>query len=106
LRNDTHQRQRRPRPVEIGSALKNLDEAGYSRLLIEMSLLDATYNSYSRDGAQLLDGVAKRYRVNIQKITESVAAEFAARRKKRQEREKARTNGKVAASPVTRKRAE
>jgi ParB family chromosome partitioning protein len=93
-------------PVEIGSALKNLDETRYSRLLIEMSLLDATYNSYSRDGAERLDTVAKRYRVNVLKISGSVAAEFAARRKKRQEREKARTNGKVAASPVTRKRAE
>ena len=76
------------------------------RLLIEMSLLDATYNSYSRDGAQRLDAVAKRYRVNVQKIAESVVAEFAARRKKRQEREKARTNGKVPASLVTNKRAE
>src|ERR1700687_486327 len=39
-------------PVEIGSALKNLDEAGYNRLLIEMSLLDATSHSYSCDGAE------------------------------------------------------
>jgi hypothetical protein len=39
--------------------------------------------------------VAKRYRVNVQKIAESVAAEFAARRKKRNDRQKARTNGKL-----------
>ena len=82
-------------PVEIGSALKNLDEAGYCRLLVEMSLLEAAYNSYSRDGAERLDAVAKRYRVNVQKIAESVAAEFAARRKKRNERQKARAKGKL-----------
>jgi ParB family chromosome partitioning protein len=83
------------KPVEIGSALKNLDEAGYSRLLVEMSLLDATYNSYLRDGAERLDGAAKRSRVNVHKIAESVAAEFAARRKKRNERQKACANGKL-----------
>ena len=80
-------------PIEIGSALKNLDEAGYCPLLIEISLLDAVY-AYSRDGAERLGGVAKRYRVNIQKITESVAAEFAARRKKRDERQRARAKDK------------
>jgi hypothetical protein len=68
-------------------------------LLIEMSLLEATYNSYSRDGADRLDAVAKRYRVNVQKIAESVSAEFAARRKKRNERQKARANGKLDPAP-------
>jgi ParB family chromosome partitioning protein len=86
-------------PVEIGSALKNLDEAGYCRLLMEMSLLEATYNSYSRDGANRLNAVAKRYRVNVQKIAESVAAEFAARRKKRNERQKARLKDNVDPTP-------
>jgi hypothetical protein len=83
------------KPVEIGSALKNLDEAGYCRLLMEMSLLEAAYNSYSRDGAERLDAVAKRYRVNVHKIAEAVATEFAARRKKRNERQKARAKGKL-----------
>jgi hypothetical protein len=75
---------------ENGTALKNLDETGYSRLLIEISLLDAAHNAYSRDGAERLEAVAKRYRVNVQKIRESVAAEFASRRKKRLERAKAK----------------
>jgi hypothetical protein len=60
-----------------------------------MSLLDATYNSNLRDGAERLDGAAKRSRVNVHKIAESVAAEFAARRKKRNERQKACANGKL-----------
>jgi ParB family chromosome partitioning protein len=77
------------KPAEIAATSKNLDEAGYSRLLMELALVDATYNSYSRDGAERLEAVAKRYRVNVSKIAESVAAEFAARGKKRDERKKA-----------------
>jgi ParB family chromosome partitioning protein len=88
-------------PAEIGNSLKNLDEAGYSRLLIEISLLDATYNAYSRDGSERLDAVAKRYRVNAGKIAESVAAEFKARLQKRSEREKASKNGKSSPRPRT-----
>ena len=70
-------------PIEIGSTLKNLDETGYSRLLIEAALMEATYNSYSRDGAERLNAVAKRHLVNAQKLAESVSAEFAERRKRR-----------------------
>ena len=80
-----------PKPgVEIGGTLKNLDETGYSRLLIEMSLLDAAHNTFSRDGAKQLEAVAKRHRVNVQKIAESVAAEFASKRRKREQRQKAK----------------
>jgi len=78
--------------VEISGALKNLDEAGYSQLLIEISLLDAAHNAYSRDGGERLESAAKRYRVNVQKIADTVAAEFAARRKRRDERRKPKEN--------------
>jgi hypothetical protein len=81
------------KPAEIIGTLKNLDETGYTRLLIEISLFDAAYNSYSRDGAERLEAVAKRYRVNVQKIADSVAAEFTARRKKREQRRKAAPKG-------------
>ena len=74
--------------VEIGGALKNLDESGYSRLLIEMSLLDAAYNVYSREGGQQLETEAKRHHVNVERIRASIAAEFAAKRKKRDQRAK------------------
>ena len=76
--------------VEISGALQNLDEAGYSRLLIEISLLDAAHSASSRDGGERLESAAKRYRVNVQKIADTVAAEFAARRKKRDERRRAK----------------
>ena len=45
--------------------------------------MEATYNSYSRDGAERLNAVAKRHLVNAQKLAESVSAEFAERRKRR-----------------------
>jgi ParB family transcriptional regulator, chromosome partitioning protein len=89
---------------EAGTSLRNLDEAGYSRLLIELSLLEATYNSYSRDGAGRLETVAKRYRVNIPNIAEFVAADFAARRKKSDERKEARAKGKNSSPKIASKR--
>lgn len=90
--------------ADSGNALRNLDEAGYNRLLIELSLLDAAYNSYSRDGAERLEAVAKRYRVNVAKIAELVAAEFAMKRKKREERRKAATAKTSASAKSGRKR--
>jgi hypothetical protein len=74
--------------AEDGNAFKNLDETGFSRFLVELALLDAAHSTYARDGAERLETVAKRYRVNTAKIAESVAMEFAARRKKRGERRK------------------
>ena len=96
-------KQQKSQPAESGAALKNLDEAGYNRLLIELSLLDAAYSSYSRDGAERLEAVAKRYRVNVLKIAESIAAEFAARRKKRDERRKARGNRKLSSEAAVKR---
>jgi len=78
---------------EIGTTLKNLDEAGYSRLLVELALLDAAHNAYAREAAERLEAVAKRHRVNAQRIAESVAADFAARRKKRDDRKNRTTAG-------------
>jgi ParB family transcriptional regulator, chromosome partitioning protein len=78
--------------ADQGTTFNDLDEAGYSRLLVEMSLLDATHNPFLKDGADRLGAVAKRYRVNAQKIAESVASEFALRSKRKAERQKAATN--------------
>jgi hypothetical protein len=64
--------------------LKTLDDTGLSRFLIEASLIDSATNPYVE--AELLDAAVKRYRVNADRIAESVAAEFAAKQKKRQER--------------------
>jgi ParB family chromosome partitioning protein len=74
--------------IEIDGTLKNLDELGFSRLLIEMSLLDAAYNVYSRDDGQQVESIAKRHRVNVEKIRSTFAAEFAAKRKMKGQRSK------------------
>ncbi len=68
---------------EAGNTFKGLDETGYSRLLIELSLVETAHNAYAQDAAERLEAVAKRYRVNAEKIGQAVAAEFAERRKKR-----------------------
>jgi hypothetical protein len=65
-------------------------------LLIELSLLDAAHNPYPRDSAKLLEAVAKRYRVNVEKTAESVAAKFTSRRNKQEQRSKVKTKTKRA----------
>jgi hypothetical protein len=70
----------------------------------EISLLDAAHNSFSGDGASRLEAVEKRYRVNVGKIAESVAAEFVAERKNRLDRHEAKGNGhRTASQPVAAK---
>ena len=52
--------------------------AALCRILLEISLLDS---AYQRAGTSddLLIGVAKRYRVDVEKLQSKVAAEFAAK---------------------------
>jgi ParB family chromosome partitioning protein len=64
--------------------LKRLDETGLSRFLIETSLIDSSTNPYVE--SELLDAAARRYRVNVDKIAESIAAEFATKQQKREQR--------------------
>ena len=67
-------------------------------MLLGMSLLDATFNTYSLQGASQLNAVAKRYRVNTERLRESVTAEFADRRKKLEQRRKERAAKKQASA--------
>jgi hypothetical protein len=85
----------------IKEHLKTLDEAGLSRFLIETSLIDSATNPYVE--SELLDAAAKRYRVNVERIAELVAAEFSAKQKKREERKVAAVPG--AQRSATRKNA-
>ena len=70
----------------IADHLKSLNETGLSRFLIEISLLEAATNTYTRTAVEPLEAAAKRYRVNADKIGESVAAEFTAKQKKGDQR--------------------
>ena len=57
------------------------DEAGLSRLLLEISLLDSAYQRGEASQDLLMDA-AKRFRVDVEKVEKAVAAEFAAKRSK------------------------
>lgn len=83
---------------------KSLDETGLSRVLIEISLLEAATNTYSSTALEPLETAAKRYRVNIEKIAESVTAEFAAKQKKRDQRKAVPTSAAQKFEGAKRKR--
>ena len=75
--------------------LRGMDQAGLNRLLLGMALLDSTFNSFSREGAERLEAVAKRYRVNTKALHHAVHAELAAKLKKQQTRKKESGASKV-----------
>ncbi len=52
----------------------------------------ASLHTHSREDAERLEATAKRYRVKVSKIAESVGAEFSARQKKREDRRAAGAN--------------
>jgi hypothetical protein len=70
------------------------DELTLSRLLVEMSLVGPAKDAYSKDGGALIESVAKRLRISVEKIAKDVVAESAARRSKRAEGTKARERTK------------
>jgi ParB family chromosome partitioning protein len=65
----------------LAKRVSTYDEAALCRILLEISLLDS---AYMRSGASddLLTDVAKRYRVDMEKVERAVVAEFAAKRSK------------------------
>lgn len=69
--------------------VKTLDEAGLSRFLIETALLESAYSVYGSRASDRLQAAAKRYRINTERIAEDVAGEFAAKRKKQEQKRKA-----------------
>jgi len=71
----------------------NYDESELCRMLLEISLLDSAYRRSSNDGEDILLSVARRYRVDVEKLQKAVATEFAAKR----EKSKAKPKGEKAA---------
>jgi len=60
------------------------DESELCKLLLEISLLDSAYQrSTANRGDDLLLDVAKRYRVDTEKLQTAVAKDFAAKRDKK-----------------------
>jgi len=56
--------------------------------LLEISLLDSAYRRSAPDGEDILLTVAKRYRVDVEKVQKAVAAEFATKRDKKKAKPK------------------
>ena len=75
--------------------ISTYDEAELSRLLLEISLLDSAYQRGPVSQDLLMDA-AKRYRVDVEKIEKTVAAEFAA---KKDRKKKPKDKSKAKAAP-------
>jgi ParB family chromosome partitioning protein len=74
------------------------DEGQLSKLLLEISLLDSAYQLPSKDADDPLLGVAKRYRLDVERIQNAVAQEFAAKRDKKEAKDK--KSAKKATAPT------
>ena len=85
--------------------LRGIDQAGLNRLLLGMALLDATFNTFSGEGAKQLEAVARRYRVNTKTLRQSVHTELAERLKKQVQRRKEPASGKGRSRKTRGKRA-
>lgn len=71
-------------PEQLLRHFANYDEDGLSRVLLEIALLDS---SYQRGGTSKVDpllAAAKRYRIDTDQIEKAFAAEFAEKRKKQE----------------------
>jgi hypothetical protein len=60
--------------------MSTYDEAGLCKLLLEISLLDSAYQRSTNSRDDVLMDIAKRYRVDIEKLRKTVAEELAAKR--------------------------
>jgi ParB family transcriptional regulator, chromosome partitioning protein len=75
----------------LAKQVSKCDEAGISKLLLEISLLDSAYGRSSASGEPLMDA-AKRYRVDTEKIGKAVAEAFALKQKQRKAAAAKKTN--------------
>ena len=71
----------------IAKLLRQSDEAGVSKLLVEIALLDSVDHASDADGDPLAT-TAKRHRVEMDKLTKAVEREFAAKRAKQKAKPK------------------
>jgi hypothetical protein len=65
-----------------------LDETELSKLLLEINLLDSAYQLPEKEADDPLLIMAKRYRVDVEKLQKIVTKEFAAKRTKQAAKEK------------------
>jgi len=80
---------------ELQRLLRQLDESGLSKLIVEIVLLGSV-ESASRDEGDLLTATAKRHRVDVAKVRTAVEAEFAAKQAKAAAKQRKVTSTKPA----------
>ena len=80
----------------MAKLLRQSDEAGLSKLLVEIALLDSVDHASDADGDPLAT-TAKRHRVEMDKLTKIVEREFAAKRAKQKVKTKPVKKSKTAA---------
>jgi len=75
--------------VQKGLALllRQLDEGGLSKLIVEIALLGSA-ESASTEGTNALTAVARRHRVDVEKVRKAVEVEFAAKQAKQTAKQK------------------
>lgn len=71
----------------IARLLRQLDESGLSRFIVEIALLGSV-ESVSQEGTDALIATAKRHRVDVEKVRKTVEAEFAAKQAKQAAKQK------------------
>jgi len=79
----------------LAKQVENYDESELCKLLLEISLLDSAYQRSSAGRVDVLMDVAKRYRVDTEKVRNAVAQEIADKRENKSST--ARTRSKVTA---------
>jgi ParB family chromosome partitioning protein len=79
----------------LARLLRQLDESGLSKLIVEIVLLGST-ESVTHDEADALITTAKRHRVDVAKVRQSVGAEFAAKQAKAAAKQKRAVQSKSA----------
>ena len=67
----------------LAKQVSKYDDAELCKLLLEISLLDSAYQRSTSSRDDVLMDVAKRYRVDTEKLQKVVAKEFAAKRDKK-----------------------
>jgi len=81
----------------LAQLLRQLDESGLSKLMVEIVLFGSV-ESVTQDETDILAATAKRHRVDMAKVRQSVEAEFAAKQAKAASKQK-QTVKKVPAKP-------
>jgi hypothetical protein len=86
----------------LAKQVSKFDESELCKLLLEISLLDSAYQRSTTSPNDILMDVAKRYRVDSEKLQKAVADELVAKREKKT-KPKAKTGSKKTTSNRYRK---